>query len=167
MRSEIVPYLYIRGSLAERFDQRVIRGVDPDECWSWRGSRDLKGYGRIWDGKRVQLAHRISWVLAHGSLDSAICVLHRCDNPPCANPRHLFLGTRQDNNEDARRKGRAASGPPVHRGEAHPRAKLTECQVAEIRRRYVPRKVTRGQLADQYGVSESTIKAIIERRIWR
>jgi HNH endonuclease len=86
----------------ERFWAKVKRGPG---CWEWQGYRDRKGYGRIGGGKDSQLVHRLSWSLHHGD-PGELCVLHHCDNPPCVNPDHLFLGTIQDNNADMIAKGR-------------------------------------------------------------
>lgn len=67
-----------------------------------------KGYGVIGEGdKKVHLTHRLSWVYHNGEIPDGLCVLHHCDNPRCVNPKHLFLGTRADNNKDMLNKGRA------------------------------------------------------------
>lgn len=155
--------LYFKGSLEDRFWNRVEK--TDDGCWLWNGSRTERGYGRIGGSdKKVLLAHRLSWKIHFGE-PRGLCVLHRCDNPPCVNPDHLFLGTVLENNEDMREKGRGTR-PPYHSGESHPRAKLTLEEVLQIRSSYSPRKVTRSQLADRFGVSEGTIKAILSRRNW-
>ncbi len=80
-----------------------------DTCWEWQGYRDKDGYGKVRFNGRDHPAHRISWMLHIGRM-AAQCVLHRCDNPPCVNPKHLFEGTRQDNNRDMFAKGRANCG---------------------------------------------------------
>lgn len=89
----------------ERFWRMAQKGT-PDECWHWLGSRDKHGYGRIFVKDRVHLATRVSYLLEHGELPQELCVCHRCDNPSCVNPQHLFLGTHRDNTHDMIRKGR-------------------------------------------------------------
>ena len=78
----------------------------PDECWGWRGSLSEQGYGDIGLDRRHYRAHRISWQIHNGAIPPGLFVLHKCDNPPCTNPHHLFLGTARDNTHDAMAKGR-------------------------------------------------------------
>jgi len=91
--------------LAKRFWEKVAAG-DPDECWEWQGSRHPFGYGTINVQRRPVTAHRIAYQFAHGDVPAGLYVLHHCDNPPCVNPAHLFLGTAKDNTEDMMAKGR-------------------------------------------------------------
>ena len=97
-------------TLAERFEDKVIRGESPDDCWDWKGSIGTYGYGRLQAGARgegVLGAHRASWLIHNGPIPEGMAVLHRCDNPPCSNPCHLFLGTQAENMYDAIAKDRA------------------------------------------------------------
>jgi hypothetical protein len=95
-------------------DQKFWDRLSPNgECREWSGSRDPRGYGRVgWRGK-VVLTHRLAWELAHGAIPSGLLVLHHCDNPPCCEPSHLFIGTQSDNIQDMLAKGR---GPWGHAG---------------------------------------------------
>jgi len=149
------------------FWERVAPGPG---CWIWSGSRIHHGYGRVKRDRRLELAHRVAWELVNGPVPDGLCVLHHCDNPPCVNPAHLFVGTNSDNILDAVAKGRAAhqSHPErVARGEGTAAAKLTAAQVIEIRQLHRPRRVSYPMLARRYGVSKQTIKNIVTGRWWR
>lgn len=100
----------IKAPREDRFWAKVRRG-EQNDCWEWSAGVDNFGYGRLNTRGVVDLAHRLSWELAHGPIPDGMCVLHRCDNPPCVNPRHLFLGTRDDNVQDMIAKGRHWRGP--------------------------------------------------------
>lgn len=110
-----------------RFWSKVHR--QPNGCWEWTASRLPRGYGRFSLGGKQVGAHRVSWELHHGAIPSGLAVLHRCDNPPCVRPDHLFLGTLVDNIRDMIRKGRDRKA----RGIGNGRAKLTDEEVAAIR----------------------------------
>ena len=96
----------------ETFWLRVAR-ADPDACWIWQGSKRPQGYGQLSYQGRHTSAHRLAWTLTHGPIPDGLFVLHRCDNPPCVNPAHLFLGTTDDNMHDAFVKHRIRT--PQHR----------------------------------------------------
>lgn len=144
------------------------------ECWPWIGwgrRRNHAWYGvlsvsvdreeaRYASLQQPLLAHRVVWELTHGPVPDGRCVLHRCDNPPCCNPAHLFVGTKGDNIRDAAAKGRAVVG------EKNPFAKLTEEDVREIRRLYVPRKMSCRKLAKMFDCDPTTISLIIRRVRW-
>ncbi len=89
----------------EDFWRNVAVGAE-DVCWPWTGKTKTKGYGKFYIKGRTYLAHRVSYALANGETPSSQLVCHRCDNPPCCNPSHRFLGTVSDNGMDASRKGR-------------------------------------------------------------
>lgn len=155
--------------VADRFWEKVDQS-SPDGCWLWTGARSPQGYGRFQSGGRVNgrssVASRFSWQLAFGPIPAGMFVLHRCDNPPCVRPDHLFLGTNSDNMADMVNKGRYVSRERLPRGEAHPCARLTEADVIEIRQRFASGE-TRTSLAKTFGVSLSTVHDIIRRNIWR
>lgn len=96
-------------TLRQRFNCKVAR---TPTCWWWHGAKNSQGYGKLRAGNKWWTAHRISYLLHKGKIPPDLWVLHRCDNPSCVNPDHLFLGTRQDNIEDARQKGRLANKNP-------------------------------------------------------
>lgn len=147
--------------LAERLWSRVDRRTD-DECWPWLGAPDKNGYGRIKDEhKRSKRAHRVAYELEFGSVPSRSMVCHSCDNPPCCNPAHLFLGSATDNNRDRASKGRSCNG------ERHHRAKLNASQVREIRNSFSREHISLSQLGRDYGVSAANIQAIVRGDTWR
>lgn len=129
------------------------------QCWEWMAGKLPAGYGRFAN----DLAHRYSYREFVGEIPTGVSVLHKCDNPSCVNPDHLFLGTQQDNLKDMRDKGKQV------RGERQGMSKLTEKQVVEIRRRYkrYSRKDGSGVLAKEYGVCLTQIYRVVSREHWR
>jgi hypothetical protein len=96
--------------MPDRFWAKVDRSGGLDACWPWMGSRTEEGYGQFWDGQRIEHAARVAWRLHTGKeVPSDKHALHHCDNPPCCNPAHLWLGTNQNNSTDRARKGRTAN----------------------------------------------------------
>lgn len=165
--------------LADRLWAKVDRSGGPDACWPRMGYRTPFGYGQISQrsksgGWRLIGAHRAALELTLGrplERDESAC--HRCDNPPCCNPAHLFLGTPAENSADAKAKGRMRSGDRhgsrlhperILRGEAQPNAKLTAVQVEEIRVRYQWGHAR--ELGREFGVDPSHICAIVRRARW-
>ena len=150
----------MRKPLLERFNAKF--SVDEATgCWPWAASKDAKGYGYIKDSdRRICKAHRIAYRLFVGEIPAGMFVCHRCDNPPCVNPAHLFLGTLADNNRDREAKGRGA------RGSKHSKAKLNEDKVREIRRLHAE-GLSIAALARTHGVSERLVSGVIKRAWWR
>ncbi|MGH7851532.1 MAG: HNH endonuclease [Thermodesulfobacteriota bacterium] len=120
-----------------------------------------KGYLRFKRGKLV-LAHRLVYEHFIGPIPEGLCVCHHCDNPPCVNPAHLFLGTTQDNTADMVKKGRHVS----HSGENNGRTKLNSNNIPEIRRKYIA-GISRAALAREYKVDWSQINRIVKGKQWR
>jgi len=147
-----------------RFWPRVQR---TETCWIWMGARTPLNYGTINIGGRAgrnHYAHRVSWEIANGSILEGLCVLHRCDNPPCVNPAHLFLGTKKDNTRDMIVKGRGRQ--PVLSGEKHPSAKLTGTMVQEIRSLHAAGHASQAALAFRFGVSQAHVSKILCGANW-
>lgn len=143
---------------------RLVRTRPPEECWEWEGCRDDRGYGTLgFGGRRRTRAHRVAFELAHGPIPSGHVVCHSCDNPPCCNPAHLFLGTQGDNNRDRHEKGRSRNLDP---GERHPKAKLTNEQVRVVRAEYERGGVTQQDLAARWGVSRGNLSKILNRKAY-
>jgi len=134
-------------------------------CWCWVGGKTDRGYGSFKFEGGIKRAHRVAWLFTNGPIPKGLCVLHRCDNPLCTNPAHLFLGTQADNMRDASKK-RRMSGPGT-RGEDHSRAKITEQDVRDIRSRYAAGGVLQRELAAEYGLGRSGVSAIVTYRNWK
>lgn len=136
--------------------------VEASGCWTWRGALNGHGYGQLAVGAaRPEIASRAAYMAWVGPLADGAVVCHRCDNPPCINPAHLFIGTRGDNNQDMAAKGRHAHGARA------PYARLTDADVFEIRRRYAAGGIRYVDLADEYGVSKSEIGHVVLGKRWR
>lgn len=149
-------------SLRERLFFR-LREKGPDQCWVWPGARTKTGgYGLLSTGSGKNItAHRASWIVHNGPIPTDAHVLHYCDNPPCANPRHLFLGNHRINVADKVKKGRQL------RGTLHPSSRLTK---DDVRRILSQKEWRRGDLAwwsRVVGVSQSVVKKVRERKSWR
>lgn len=124
------------------------------DCWGWTGGVNGDGYPVLgYPYNRALMAHRFSYVLAYGELPSGLQVLHRCDNPSCSKPEHLFLGTQTDNNLDMRNKGRQAS-------------KVSAEQVREMRSLY-ENGASIKSLCEQFGVKRHCVGGIVHRRFWK
>lgn len=127
-------------------------------CLLWQRAHDQNGYGKVAYRGRLWLAHRLSYTFVCGPIPEGQHVLHRCDNPPCINPKHLFLGTIAENNADKARKGRSSRGE----GRRH-FVKLSEIQARAIR----ASEKTRRELSQEYGVSKSQIERIVAGTRWK
>lgn len=151
-------------------------------CWVWTASKAV-GYGRFRVGNHLIKAHRIVWVIHHGQIPHdgsyhGLCVCHRCDNPACCNPSHLFLGTSNDNNHDKEVKGRgnhvkgdnhySRTHPErLARGEANKLSKLTAEKVIKIRSIYGDGALSCHQLGVLFGVTDSVINKVIRYKLWK
>lgn len=103
-------------------EEKLYLQIDyTDTCWLWNGPVNEHGYGRVYHGRGgAKYAHRVSWELFNGVIDTSLCVLHKCDTPRCVNPLHLFLGTRRDNVLDMDAKGRRVFRTRTHCAKGHP-----------------------------------------------
>jgi HNH endonuclease len=157
---------------ADPLEVRFWRSVDKNgpivreelgRCWLWNLSMDVYGYGKIAgsatlaEKRKLLKAHRVSWQIANGPIPEGFGVLHRCDNPPCCNPDHLFLGDNDANMKDAAQKQRLPRGKQHHNGH------FTSEQVLEIRSVYIGGGVSQSELGKRFGVSRSAILGILRK----
>lgn len=150
------------GSMAEWFWSRVDKSGD---CWVWRGRCLQSGYGQLIVKKKVLLAHRVAFELTHGHIPPGLEICHRCDNPPCVNPAHLFCGSHADNMRDMKTKGRQSRGARPYR-DGHRNAKLNADSVREIRSLH-QQGMSFVELGRRYGVSGDQASNVVKRRSWR
>lgn len=148
-------------TLAERFWSKVSIGPS-DACWPWQSSK-WGVYGVFWFAPRYEAAHRVAWILTFGPIPDGLWVLHKCDNPPCCNPAHLFLGTHRDNMLDMHRKRRGAKCPEC--GQHHPGSKLNHEAVRAIRSELVKGR-SQAAIGREFGVSHGTIHLIANGITW-
>lgn len=156
----------IRKLSEEEFVSRFWERTDvmgEDDCWVWKGYIKKEGYGQVsHQGKNV-LAHRVSYTISIGEIPEGLLVLHKCDNPPCVNPKHLFIGTEADNMRDRDIKGRG-NQPKGEKSGTH---KLTETKVKQIRDKYSTGEFTKRELGREFGVTPENIHSIVRRETWR
>lgn len=165
-------------SLSERFAAIAALAERTEQgCLLWPGTRDASNYGVINadDGRQLRVS-RLSLEMRIGPLAPGQLALHRCDNPPCFEPTHLFTGTNADNMADRDAKGRQAKGDRsgarmhperVRRGEDHPRTRLTETDVRAIRAAYAAGGVSQKTIAGRYGITQGAVFQIVNRFTWR
>ncbi len=141
--------------MQERFESRVNKSGD---CWIWTGAKTWTGYGvlGVKGRKAMVLAHRLSWMLHRGETIGRNYVLHRCDNPKCVNPDHLFLGTARDNRLDCLAKGRSRLGGCIT-------PKLSAADVCRIKES----PESSSALARYFGVNRETIRKVLRGDTWK
>lgn len=150
------------------FSERFWRHVHKtDACWYWTAHKDKDGYGNTTDDNRCTIrTHRASWMLHNGPIPDGMCVLHKCDNPPCVRPDHLFLGTFKDNAVDRNNKGRSDGGGGSSPGSTNGNSRLDENKVRQIRK-LLDEGEKAVTIATKFGVYWLTIHNIKHRKSWK
>lgn len=145
---------------------KVLRlGLPQDVCWPWPKSFNKGGYGTVRRDKKLSLTHRAAYRAFHGPIPDGMYVLHECDNPPCCNPHHLFLGTHKDNMDDMDRKGRR-SPPRMIYGEEHHEARLDKNAVLDILARWQAGQSMRA-IGRHYRVTHEAVRKVVRGETWR
>lgn len=133
-------------------------------CLEFQGFRNQDGYGIICFRGKIMGAHRVAWMIKNGKIPDGMYILHRCDNPPCCNVDHLFIGTQKDNMQDCVSKGRLTRNP--RKGDRHPLSKIKERDIPEIRF-LLQGGTSQTVIARRFGVSRSTIEQIKYGKTWK
>jgi len=144
-----------------RFWSKVDVKGNLDECWEWQTHKKWYGIFRI--KNKCFGSHRIAYTLYYGQIPEKMFICHKCDNPSCVNPHHLFLGTQKDNIIDCSNKNRLVDNS----GEKCGTHKLTGQEILEIRQKYIPKIYTQQKLAKEYGVCPSQISLIVNNKRWK
>lgn len=150
-------------SLVQFFWSHVDKN-GPNGCWIFRGSRASNGYGRI-VSRRLKIeigAHRVSWIVHNGKISGGLFVCHTCDNRPCCNPSHLFLGNHADNSRDMVNKNRQFKPTGV----IHGMSKLTDGKVVTIRKLWKDGNMNQSQIASMFNITQGNVSCVVLRKTW-
>ena len=147
----------------DTFEEKTQKGPLEDDCDIWIGAVTPEGYGKLTVNGKIMYAHRYSYTLSKGVIPEGMLIMHSCDTPACVNPRHLSVGTSQDNTTDMMQKGRHIG---QGKGEKNLCAKLTEEIVHKIRK-YRAEGASYAQTATEFNIPASTVGAIVTRATWK
>lgn len=141
----------------------------PNGCWKWIGGTNTQSYGRFWNGRRKVLAHRYAYEALVGDIPDGMLICHRCDNPNCVNPDHMFIGTMQDNMDDAKAKGHLKGRPrkfhPVREPRRPGRKSLVPPEViTQIVSKFNGTWGQKTELADEFGLSPQMVQYILKKQ---
>jgi hypothetical protein len=148
-----------RLTIKERFIAKVRK---TEGCWIWIACRNPKGYGLFGTGPQSRLAHRVSYSLFVGPIPDGLLILHKCDNPRCVNPEHLYVGTHNDNSRDMMERGRGS----FVGGEENPHAKLAKEEVSQIRNAYKRGGISYQKLSNIFGIWPGHLWRIVNNKAW-
>ena len=152
-------------SLLEKFNRNLPSLLCDRQCWEWQGCIDSYGYGVFYYKGKTYKSHRLMYEIHYSEPLNNLHCLHKCDNPRCVNPSHLFSGTNLDNIKDKVSKGRCHTGN--QKGEMNGASKLTDVNVLEIRMLYNTMNYTIYKLSEMYNVSRSNISYIVNNKTFK
>jgi hypothetical protein len=152
-------------NLIDRFYNYLPDVLDENKCWEWKGAIDAYGYGSFSLNKKTYKSHRLMYEIYYSKPLKDLHCLHKCDNPSCVNPLHLFAGTNYDNMRDKVIKGRCYTGH--QKGEHNGASKLKDNDVIQIRELYNIQNYTTIKLGKMYGVHRSTISYIVNNKTYK
>jgi hypothetical protein len=153
--------------LLDKFNAGLPDRLHEDECWEWQGNKDKQGYGRISHNYKKVKVHRLAYEVHYAEPLGDLLCCHKCDNPSCVNPNHLYAGTNADNMRDKVERGRQHRPVVDYRGDKSPRSILKEHQVRDIRNLYKLGYTIR-KLSGLYpAVKEAAIANIVHNRTWK
>lgn len=157
----------VKAATPERFWSK-IKFAGTDDCWEWQANRSIAGYGKYKVSGEKRLAHRLLFIQLYGAIPSDIMVCHKCDNPACCNPNHLWAGTAKDNIQDMIKKGRAnkSRNGIYPRGSEHWQAKLSETDIPTIRERLLSGEL-KSSIAKSYGITVTPLRQIELGITWK
>ena len=137
-----------------RFWRNVTKGEKETDCWGWKGYFDTNNCPQISVEGRDEMASRLSYKIHYGDIPKGLFVCHTCDNPPCVNPKHLWLGTPKQNSEDRDKKGRRS-------------CKISKDIANMIRKEYSLGGWSYTSIAEKFGIKQGTVGDILHNRIWK
>lgn len=164
---EVTPKLVKRFFKKVNKDGPIIPYVGTP-CWIWIAGKNDKGYGGFSIQRRNRIAPRVSWIIHNGPIPEGMLICHKCDNPPCVNPDHLFIGTRVDNSRDMVQKGRYWTGgrPPLKRGATNGNSKITQDIVDQLRALHATGQYTQRALAKIFSICQTQVRNIVNLKQW-
>ena len=149
----------LKQSEIERFNSKFLK-LGEDQCWPWQAGRFDNGYGQFFLRRQSIGAHRIAYIIAYGDYDDVLFVCHNCNHKFCVNPKHLYLGTHEQNMQDAVQDGLS------NKGEKNGQCLLTEQEVINIRELYSTSMYSQREVARIFKISQALVNNILLNKNW-